>query len=85
MTSLVLTPEPIGPDDDAILSQVVGPSPLGRTRAVPFGVIRVNLGQEAISFALASGPDALFPEPMLLADALTPRLRRFVPLLDLGQ
>src|SRR5829696_8340815 len=37
LTSLVLTPEPIGPDDDAILSKAVGPSPLGRTRAVPFG------------------------------------------------
>jgi hypothetical protein len=80
LTAVVLTPEPIGPGDDAVLGTVLGG--LGRTRAVPFGVIRVNLGQEAVSFALASSPDALFPEPVLLADALTERLRRFVPLLE---
>lgn len=81
LTVVVLTPEPIGPGDDAILSQVLGS--LGRTRAVPFGVIRINLGQEAIAFALASSDDQLFPEPLLLADALTEHLRRFVPLMEL--
>lgn len=79
LTTLVLTPEPIGPEDDAILGTTL--ARLGRTRAVPLGVIRINLGQEAISFALATSPDQLFPEPLLLADALTPRFRRFVPLL----
>jgi hypothetical protein len=83
LTTLVLTPEPIGPEDDGILSQVLGSLGRTRTRAVPFGIIRVNLGQEAISFALASSDDQLFPEPLLLADALTERLRRFVPLMDL--
>lgn len=80
MTLVVLTPEPIGPEDDGILGQVLGS--LGRTRVVPFGVIRINLGQEAIAFALASSADQLFPEPILLADALTERLRRFVPLME---
>jgi hypothetical protein len=81
LTTVVLTPEPITPEDDAILGTALGP--LARTRAVRLGILRVNLGQEALAFALASGPDRLFPEPELLADALTPRLRRFVPLLEM--
>lgn len=81
LTTLVLTPEPIGPGDDAVLASVLGAS-AGRTRVVPFGVIRLNLGQEAISYALAGSPDQLFSEPVMLADALTERFRRFVPLLE---
>ena len=84
LTTVVLTPEPIGPDDDAILGQVLGSLGRSRTRAVPFGILRVNLGQEALAFALAGSDDQLFPEPLLLADALSERLRRFVPLVDLG-
>jgi hypothetical protein len=80
LTCLVLTPEPIGPGDDAVLGTVLGRLP--RMRAVPLAVIRVNLGQEAMSLALTSDPDNLFPEALALAEALTPRLRRFVPLLD---
>jgi hypothetical protein len=80
LTCLVLTPEPIGPGDDAVLGTVLGRLP--RMRAVPLAVIRVNLGQEAMSLALTSDPDNLFPEALVLAEALTPRLRRFVPLLD---
>jgi hypothetical protein len=76
---VVLTPEPIAPEDDAILGGILGQS--GRSRGVLMGVLRVNLGQEAISFALAPGPDGLFPESESLADALTPRFRRFVPLI----
>ena len=82
MTAVVLTPEPIGPDDDGILRQIVSGRPLPRQRAVPLGVIRVNLGQEALSFALATGPEGVFTEPAALADALTPHFRRFVPLLE---
>lgn len=82
MTALVLTPEPIGPDDDALLRQVVSGRPLPRQRAVPLGVLRVNLGQEALSYALASGPPGAFTEPAALADTLAPHLRRFVPLLE---
>lgn len=80
LTAVVLTPEPIGPGDDAVLSTALGTR--GRTRVVPFGLIRINLGQEAISYALAGSPDQLFSEPVLLADALTERFGRFVPLLE---
>jgi len=82
LTAVVLTPEPIGPGDDAVLGEVVSGRPLPRQRAVPLGVIRVNLGQEALSFALASGPEGVFTEPAALADALTPHFRRFVPLIE---
>ncbi len=80
LTTVVLTPEPIGPaDDDALKAAFVRPS---RTRVVPLGLIRINLGQEAVSFHLAQGPDGLFPEPIALADAFTETLRRFVPFLE---
>jgi hypothetical protein len=82
MTAVVLTPEPIGPGDDDVLRRVVSGRPLPRQRAVPLGLIRVNLGQEALAFALASGPADAFPEPAALADALTPHLRRYVPLVE---
>ena len=42
---------------------------LRRMRVVPFGLIRVNLGQEAMALAINSSPDELFPEPGLLADS----------------
>ena len=80
LTCLVLTPEPIGPGDDAVLGTVLGRLP--RMRAVSLAVIRVNLGQEAMSLALTSDPGNLFPEVLALADALTLRLRRFVPMLE---
>jgi hypothetical protein len=81
LTALVLTPEPIGPDDDATLQQLLGTLSARhtRTRTVPLGLLRVNLGQEALAFALAPGPAGLFVEPEALADALSLRLRRFVP------
>ena len=82
LTAVVLTPEPIGPGDDAVLSQALA-VPLRRFRVVPFGIFRVNLGQEAVSFALKASPDQLFPEPERLADALSEHLRRFVPLIEM--
>jgi hypothetical protein len=84
LSALILTPEPIGPDDDAILGQVLAgfSAVRTRTRAVPMGLLRLNLGQEALAFALAPGPDRLFPEPEDLADALSLHFRRFVPLMD---
>jgi len=81
LTAIVLTPEPIGPGDDAALQAALAASP--RMRAVPLGLLRVNLGQEAMAFALTAGPPGLFPEGEALADALTPHFRRFVGLLDL--
>jgi hypothetical protein len=85
LTALVLTPEPIGPDDDATLGQILGnfSATRTRTRTVPLGMLRVNLGQEALAFTLAPGPAGLFTEPEALADALTLHFRRFVPLMDL--
>jgi hypothetical protein len=82
LTAVVLTPEPIGPNDDTILRDVLEVK-LKRMRVVPFGVIRVNLGQEAIALAIHSSPDGLFPEPGLLGDALCERFRRYVPLIDM--
>jgi hypothetical protein len=82
LACLVLTSEPIGPGDDAVLGRVLGTS-LRKYRVVPFGLLRVNLGQEALSFALRESPEGLFPEGGRLADALSEHLRRFVPLLEM--
>jgi hypothetical protein len=81
LTVVVLTPEPIEPADDVMLREVLGVK-LGRMRVVPFGLIRVNLGQEAIALAVNSGPDDLFTEPTLLADPLCEQFRRYVPLME---
>jgi hypothetical protein len=81
LTALVLTPEPIGPGDDAMLREVLG-AKLGRMRVVPFGLIRINLGQEAMALAVNSSPDGLFTEPTLVADALCEHFRRYVPLIE---
>jgi hypothetical protein len=81
LTAIALTPEPIGPGDDAMLRQVLDRK-LRRMRVVPFGLIRINLGQEAMAMAVNSSPDNLFDESTRLADALTLHLRRFVPLID---
>jgi hypothetical protein len=83
LTVVVLTPEPIGAEDDAMLGQVLAAlsARRTRTRAVPLGLLRVNLGQEALAFALAAGPAGLFAEPELLADTLSTHFRRYVPFL----
>ena len=81
LTAIVMTAEPIGPDDDAVLGRVLGAS-FRRFRAVPFGLIRVNMGQEAVAFSLRGSPGGIFSEPALLADRLTEQLRRFVPPLE---
>jgi hypothetical protein len=82
LTAVVLTPEPIAPGDDAMLRQVLD-TKLRRMRVVPFGLIRVNLGQEALALAINSSPDSLFPEATRLADMLCEHLRRFVPLIEM--
>lgn len=80
LTAIMLTAEPITPNDETILKPAL--SSLARMRAFPLGIVRLNLGQEAMSFAVSGGPGNLFPEPTALADALTERFRRFVPQLD---
>ena len=63
-----------GADRAGTMRSWVGPgrrlATMQRARSVPLGVLRVNLGQEALSFALAAGPAGVFAEPALLADAL---------------
>ena len=76
LTAVVLTPEPIQPGDDALLQAALRAIP--RMRSVPLGILRVNLGQEGLAFALTAAPTGLFPEAAALADGLTPHLRRFV-------
>lgn len=80
LTVVVLTPEPIAAEDDALMKAALEAPQ--RSRVVPLGLLRVNLGQEAMAFQLAGSPDGLFPEPVALADALTLQFRRFVPLFD---
>jgi hypothetical protein len=82
LTALVLTAEPIGPGDGVLLDRALGVS-LRRFRVITFGILRINLGQEAIAWALKSSPYQLFPEPIRLADALGEHFRRFVPLIDM--
>ncbi|MDR3620098.1 MAG: hypothetical protein P4L85_12165 [Paludisphaera borealis] len=81
LSVVVLTPEPIAPGDDETLGRVLA-GRYRRLRAVPFGLFRLNLGQEAASFALATSADALFPEAERLADAFSEHFRRFVPFLE---
>ena len=80
LSVVVLTPEPIAAEDDALMKSAL--EARRRSRVVPLGLTRVNLGQEAMAFQLAGGPDDLFPESAAIADALTARFRRFVPLFD---
>lgn len=80
LTAIILTPEPIGAQDDGILDAALKTTIRGRV--LPLGLIRVNLGQEALAFALARGPGGLFPDPEKLVDGLIPHLRRYVPLLE---
>jgi hypothetical protein len=77
MTVIVVGTAPITADDDEALSGSLRLT--ARMRAVVLGLFRVNLDQGAMAFALARGPSGLFPEPEILADALTRRFRRFVP------
>lgn len=82
LTTVVLTPEPITPGDDAMLREVLG-TKLRRMRVVPLGILRINLGQEAIAMAVSTGPDNLFNEPLKLADSMCEHFRRYVPLVEM--
>jgi hypothetical protein len=81
LTALVFTAEPIGRGDEATLERALSVS-LRKYRVIPFGLFKINLGQEAIAWSLKGSPDQLFPEPVRIADALGEHLRRFVPLLE---
>jgi hypothetical protein len=79
LTIVVLTPEPIQTADDAMLQEALNIK-LRRMRVVPLGLVRINLGQEAMALAIKSSPDQLFIEPLRVADLLTEHFRRYVPL-----
>ena len=74
-TAVVTTPEPIRGDEEAILDRAVVSA--RRQRAIPLGLLRVNLGQQACAFALRSGPGDAFPEPLALAEAFSQKFRRY--------
>jgi hypothetical protein len=78
LCAMIVTPEPIQPSDDAMLRGALDRK-LRQFRAVPFGLIRINLGQEAIALAVKSSPDDVFSESLRLADTLTDHFRRYVP------
>lgn len=81
LTTLILGTEPIGPEDEHRLSLSM---PADRKhRIVPLGLFRINLEQNAMSFAIGPTPVDIFPEPILLGDGLSPVLGRFMPPLDL--
>lgn len=79
MTTLVISPEPIQPDDGATVQNALGSR--FHLRVAPLALFRVNPGQEALAMALAQGSDGLFNEPEAVVDARAPRFRRFIPLL----
>jgi hypothetical protein len=82
LTIVLLTPEPIGAGDDAVLSEVLAMR-LRRMRVVPFGILKINLAQEAMAMAIGSSPEGAFTEAVRLADVFCERFRRYVPLLEM--
>lgn len=82
LTVVVLTSEPIRPEEDEVLSG--GLARPARSRCVPLGLFRVNLEQEAVAWGLAGTPGDLYPEPLAIAEALGETLCRFVPPIDGG-
>ncbi len=83
LTFVVITHQPIAPQDDDRLAKALRPSG-HRRRVVPLGWLRVNLDQDGLALALLGGPGDAFPEPVALADGLALRLRRYVPLFEAG-
>ncbi len=80
LSTIILTDDPIAPDDDRDLQSALEHLP--KFRSVLLGAFRVNLDQQALSLALVRGPDGLFSEPEVLAETLTPQFRRYVPLIQ---
>jgi hypothetical protein len=76
LTAVVLAADPLRPEDTAVLERTLRPVP--RQRVVPLGIFRVDLERQAFAYALRRGPQGLFLEPELLAEALSRSLRQFV-------
>jgi hypothetical protein len=81
LCAVIVTTEEITPEDDRDLQTALENLP--RFRAVPLGAFRVDLARQALSLAIVRGPDGLFSEPEVLAEALTPRFRRYVPMVEM--
>ncbi|RUL89509.1 hypothetical protein [Tautonia sociabilis] len=81
LTAVVLTPAPIRFDEEETLGSALAVD--RRSRVVPLGLLRINLGQEAMAVAVGPAPLEVFPEPVALADGLAEHLGRFVPPLEL--
>lgn len=81
LAAVILTAEPITPQDDDLLKETMSLT-LPPRRVLLTGLFRVNLGQEAVAYAITSGQAGPFGEAEILADALSTRLRRFVPFLE---
>ncbi len=80
MAAVILTAEPITPQDDDLLKQAMALT-LPPRRVLSTGLFRINLGQEAVAFAVTQGQGGPFGEPEILADAFSKQFRRFVPLI----
>lgn len=81
LSVVVLTPEPISPEDDGLLQGALEGA--GKGRVVPLGWFRVNLGQEAVAIGMRRGPGREFQEPLELAEMMTGLLRRYVPQVEM--
>jgi hypothetical protein len=80
ISTLVVTQNPIEPDDDPMLAKGLVPQP--RLRMVPLALFKINLSDTTMAQSYRAGPGDLFPEPALLSDVLCRSLRRYVPFLD---
>jgi len=80
LSLLVVSPEPITPEDTDRLPKAIPTE--RRARAVTLGLFRLNLEQEAMAFALAPAPEEVFPEPFRLAEGLSESFRQFVPTVE---
>ena len=77
---VVLTAEPIEAEDDQILAEILNRNE--RRAAAVTGIIRLNLAQEAMAVALKQPPGDRFADAALIAESLSTRFRRFVPLFN---
>ena len=75
-----LTAEPIEADDDQILAEILNHQ--DRRAAVIMGIIRLNLAQEAMAAALKQPPGDRFNDAATIAETLSTKFRRFVPLFN---
>lgn len=78
MIAVQLTPEPIKGEEEERFKKVLGH--WTGTRVVPAGIVRVNLGQMAMSSLMADGLTRDLPELAKLIDTWSNQFQRFVPM-----